>query len=224
MESRCYAIRWQPDKEWYDKKREGMDEYTVYDFIDNGKTSRDHEMMTEAAYETGAKTVLINNISLRPKAYKEGGCLTFIEQKNPNDEFLLQQILKSKCILVPCKHNSANTMLGPIGATSFMDAMATGKPIICSDNLWFSEDVEQYGLGLVYKAGDKSSLMECMVRMKEDDALQEACADNMKKYAKDKNITQYSQHVFEIFHKVTGKKLLKFPTTANVRFLSSRMT
>lgn len=202
LTERCYAIRWQPDKEWYSKQRDGLSENPVYDFIDNGKTCRDHEMMTEAVYETGAQTVLINNISLRPKAYKEGGCLTFIEQQSPNDVSLLQQILKSKCILIPCKYDSCLPILGPIGNTSFMDAIALAKPIICSDNLYFSEDVEKYKLGLVYKAGDKTSLVQCMKIMSGDENFRENCTENMRNYAKDKDITNYSDCVESIFNNI----------------------
>lgn len=56
MKSRCFTVRWQPDKNWYEVQKtkwKGM--IPIYDFIDNGKTARDHEMMTEAVYEIGAK-------------------------------------------------------------------------------------------------------------------------------------------------------------------------
>lgn len=198
MKSRCFAVRWQPDKNWYEVQKtkwKGM--IPIYDFIDNGKTARDHEMMTEAVYEIGAKTILINNIRLRPQAYKKDGCLTFIEQRSPDDILLLQQILKSKCILIPCKSNN-NLMLGPVGSTSFMDAIALGKPVICSDNLYFARDIEKYSLGLVYKAGNKDSLISCMKKMITDEKLRVVCTDNMKRYAENKDIENYSKSVYKI--------------------------
>lgn len=101
MKGRYYTIRWQPDKEWYaEKLSERVHPKVLYDFIDNGKTWRDHDLLTEAVYATNSRTVLINHPNLRPKKYREGGCLTFIEQLRPDDMTLLNYMSQSACILM----------------------------------------------------------------------------------------------------------------------------
>ncbi len=204
MTDRFHSIRWQPDKAWYSEKLSEMELPEVeYDFIDNGKTGRDHEMMAEAAYETSSHIVLINHPDLRPKNYKEGGCLTFVEQLHPDDITLLHYLSQSVCILIPCKKKKGWSLIGPIGVTSFMDAIALGKPVICSDNLYFADDVRKYGLGLTYLTGSKDSLMACLRKMKDNITFRKICEANMRQYAKDKSIENYSRKLFAIFHKLT---------------------
>ena len=209
MKERYHTIRWQPDKVWYAEKliKKGQPE-DEYDFIDNGKTGRDHELMAEAVYETNSRAILINHPDLRPKNYRRSGCLTFIEQLRPDDMALLRFLSRSACVLIPCKKKEGQPLMGPVGSTSFMDAIALGKPIICSDNLYFAGDVRQYGLGLVYKAGHKESLSDCMCRMKEDTVFRQTCAANMRQYAEDKSIKNYSHELFAIFHRLIELSLI----------------
>jgi len=203
MKDRYKAIRWQPDKEWYAGMlaKIGRPE-TSYDFIDNGKTARDHELMAKAVYETNSRTVLINHPDLRPKNYREGGCLTFINQFRPDDTILLHYLSSSACVLVPCRKKEGQTLLGPVGSTSFMDAIALGKPVICSDNLYFADEVKRYELGLVYEAGNQDSLAACMRKMKDDTVFRQACAANMRRYAEGKSIANYSRELFVIFGRI----------------------
>ena len=50
-----------------------------------------------------------------------------------------------------------------------MDAIALDKPIICSDNLYFSDDVLKFELGAVYKAWDEDSMIAAMRKITEDE-------------------------------------------------------
>lgn len=204
MKNLFYTIRWQPDKRWYMEKliEIGKPEEN-YDFIDNGKTGRDHELMVEAVYETKSRTVLINHPDLRPKNYHEGGCLTFVEQLHPDDMTLLHYLSKSACILIPCKKKEGWPLIGPVGNTSFMDAIALGKPVICSDNMYFADDIRKYTLGLTYESGSKDSLITCLRKMKDDITFRKACEVNMRRYARNKSIENYSRELFAIFHKLT---------------------
>lgn len=204
--SKHFAIRWQPDKNWYTTKITGIeDKEQKYMFIDNGKTFRDHEMMCEAIYKIGAKTVLINQESAKPKNYIEGKNLDFIILKKPDDEFLLKYLIKSKCILIPAKKDPNKELLGPIGITSFMDAIALGMPVICSNNLCFSEDVDKFTLGITYPAGDEKAFYQALDKMYRDTQFYKTCCYNMKNYAKDKDISIYTKEIWNIIYNCVKK-------------------
>ena len=202
-----YALRWHPDKKWYKNKLAEIGKCKKeYMFIDNGKTFRDHEIMVKAIYKIGAKSVLINKLEAKPQNYIEGKNLEYIILDKPNDEFLLKYLLKSKCILIPAKKDNNLKLLGPIGNTSFMDAIALEMPVICSDNLCFSKDVEKESLGIVYKAGNEESLYYALKKMYEDINFYNECCNNMKKYSKKYDISIYQNSIWDIINKCIKKQ------------------
>lgn len=203
QKNKYYAIKWQPDTHWYATMKEKIGaQKKEYMFIDNGKTFRDHELMTSTIYRLwgGTKAVLINKQSFIPQNYIEGKNLKYIELESPDDIFLLTYLMRSKCILIPAKAKGNNRLLGPIGATSFMDAIALGMPIVCSDNLYFSEDVDKYELGVTYKAGDEDALLLALKKISENDDFFNKCIANMGKYAQGKDISHYGNQIMKIFH------------------------
>jgi len=199
-----FAIKWQPDKKWYKEKSIELGinvNNKAYMFIDNGKTFRDHEMMTEAIYKVGAKAVLINQQEAKPKNYIKGKNLEFVPLEKPDDEFLLSYLLKSKCILIPAKKDPNKKLLGPIGITSFMDAIALGMPVICSDNLCFSKEITKFSLGITYPAGNKEAFCQALEKMFKDNLFYDACCRNMKDYAKSQDISFYENKIWDIINK-----------------------
>lgn len=202
-----FALKWQPDKKWYkEKSTEIKENEKRYMFIDNGKTFRDHEMMTEAIYKIGAKAVLINQREAKPQNYIEGKNLDFITSEKPDDELLLKYLLKSKCVLIPVKKDPNKKLLGPIGITSFMDAIALNMPVICSNNLCFSDDVSKFTLGITYPAGDKKALYQALEKMYKDTQFYKTCCNNMKNYAKDQDISFYENEIWNIIYNCTKSK------------------
>ncbi len=73
-------------------------------------------------------------------------------------------------------------------------------PIVCSDNLYFSEDVDKYELGVTYKAGDEDALLLALKKISENDDFFNKCIANMGKYAQGKDISHYGNQIMKIFH------------------------
>lgn len=70
--------------------------------------------------------------------------------------------LLNKCSVLIVPTPPTSHKLGPIGLTSFLDAIALGMPIITADNTVFTDIIISHKMGLVYKAGDENDLKRAM--------------------------------------------------------------
>jgi glycosyltransferase involved in cell wall biosynthesis len=143
------ANYWYPDTDWYNKMCIGMDTTKIYDFLDNGKTARDHDKFIHSMELMPDKRgVIVTDKNHIPKSYKEGGNVDLFFQDKPNDVTMLQLCLQCRVMVIPLIGKA--DMLGPIGYTSYMDAIATGMPVVTTDNSAFAKETLLNKLGYVY--------------------------------------------------------------------------
>ena len=179
---------WYPDKKWYDVNSKPL--VKCYDFMDNGKTGRDHESFIQALKAIDASGIMICSESQKEE-YRRTNCkLDFFCQKSPNDLNVLPYINKTKVLVIPLTNKSE--VLGPIGNTSYMDAIACGMPIICTSNAAFAKEVIDNNLGETYECGDTQSLANAMKLTLEKYDLYH---NNMIKFSQGHTIEQYSSQI-----------------------------
>ena len=87
----------------------------------------------------------------------------------------------------------------PCGLTSFMDAIALGMPVICSDNTAVAEFIQANDLGRVYTTGSIDSAIDAFLQMMDDDVYS-MCKRNMMSYRETHNIDVYSDRLFAILN------------------------
>lgn len=86
------------------------------------------------------------------------------------------------------------------GLTSYMDALALQMPIIASDNVSFAWEIDEYGLGLLYKTGDIESLKAAIRKLHGDENFFKACKENIAEYIMHSNIKEYSKQLWQILN------------------------
>ncbi len=199
---KMFLNEWKPDFNYYHvEEKEGL----IYDFMDCGRTNRDHKTVVDAAIQTGSRCFFFNKKEIRgQKEYEiKEGVNTFFYKENfiPDDVYV--SLMKRAKVLVLALPRS-NRILGPLGATVLMDALGLQKPIICSDNAYCGNLVEKSGIGLVYKAGSVSSLSECMERMK-NNSFYDSCVENIKYYNRRGGMESYSVRAMKIIKNTIDK-------------------
>lgn len=190
-ENQMFVNEWQPDISWYKKHLDVRRRGEKYTIVDNGRTNRDHEFLIDAIKEARVNAFIFDkDLKGEENVYEVPDCYY--------KELDVMAILQNcKCIAIPLRPNS--TPYGPIAATVLMDAMALQKPVICSDNFYLADQVNKYQIGLLYKAGDKSSLVDCLKRVSDDKSLVDRLSVNMKAYSERSSLQEYSDKVFYIF-------------------------
>ena len=192
---RMFVNYWQPDKN-YIAYRKGIickkkQKYTV---IDNGKTNRDHELLVSALQYSHTSAYVLNR-----DLHRIDGVL-YVPNSYISDSEVIDIIMQSRAIVIPMKRRQL--MYGPIGATSFMDAIALGKPVICSNYFYLADLVRQKNIGLVYKAGNVEDLAKCLSIIESDERTFLELENNVIQFAKKYSIDNYSATIFSIFRKI----------------------
>ena len=200
-----YVNEWKPDFDYYHKD---VRQELKYDFIDCGRTNRDHKTVIKALIAAGAKGLFSDKKRILEKEQYEikEGINTFFYKDNfiPDNQYV--NLMKSAKVMILALPKS-DKILGPLGATVLMDALGLEMPIICSDNSYCSELVKNKGLGLVYKAEDSASLAQCMNELKDEQRYHD-CKLNIIKYNMGGDMLEYSNKVMCIFQKVLNLKRL----------------
>lgn len=189
-----HVNEWYPDVNWY-SKIEKKPCFTDAFFIDNGKSERDRETMLEGCQSNKIAIDYagsINDTTGYARSYKTGSI---------SHEEIVARLKSYGCIVIPIK-KFKNQIIGPLGITSFLDAIAVGCPVITSDNTCFSKDVSTYGLGMIYNPGDLDSFVDALAKLSGDKEFWRKCRDNMREYSVGKNIEKYSDKLLEIFNSV----------------------
>ncbi|HAT62480.1 MAG TPA: hypothetical protein DCS83_08075 [Prevotella sp.] len=192
------ANYWYPDKSWYISNSN----YQIVksrDFMDNGKTGRDHDTFVAALRMAHASGVMVCNESQRDQYKANNADIEFFCQKHPNDLKVLPYINKCKVMVVPL--DSTNRLMGPIGNTSYMDAIATGMPIICSNNASFADEIKNNNLGTTYCPRDVNSLYEAM---KETIENYEFYHNNMIEFSNTHTINDYANNLIPLILRKTN--------------------
>ena len=197
---KMFLNEWKPDLNYYLPLHK-VD--TIYDFLDCGRTNRDHKTIVEALQLSKSKGLFFDKKNMTSQTDYDlfEGIHTFFYKENFIPDEMYVELIKCCRTMILALPISSN-VLGPLGATVIMDALGLEMPIICSDNAYCADMILDNGLGLVFKAGDAEDLAQCMVKLK-DSVFYEKCRKNIANYNNvGGGINMYSQNVFRIFRDV----------------------
>ena len=201
---KMYLNEWKPDFDYY-KREEIVD--VEYDFIDCGRTNRDHKTVVEALVMTQSKGFFFDKKRMREQSdyiLNEGVNTFFYKDDFIPDNVYIKLIRKAKAMILALPRTEKT--LGPLGATVFMDALGLEMPLICSDNAYCRKVVIENGLGLVYRAGNIEEMAQCMAKMK-NEYFYHQCKINIKAYnLSHGSMKDYSEKVLYIINNVINNK------------------
>lgn len=191
-----YVNEWYPDIKWYKSIKDNQVQKGF--FIDNGKSRRDHELLIKAVNELEIMTSI-------PRYMDDDFELKNIipYEINLEDDFFIVKLLKQfSVVVIPIQKNNKNIKIGPLGITSFLDAVALGMPVIASDNVCFANYIVERKIGLTYRTGNYESLKEVLYKMYNDKDFYEECRNNMKIFSEEHSVDDYSTKVVEIIKQI----------------------
>lgn len=193
--NKFYVNEWYPENSWYEPfLKKSIDKGNVF-FIDNGKTERDRVTLQKSSEEL---KIIVNYPG--DKDETEGYFRSYKTNFSTYTE-MTEKLLRYYSLIIPVKKFNKEK-IGPLGITSFLDAVALCMPIITSNNTCFSSDVQKYQLGLVYEAGNKESLKQSMNKMYMDRQFYDNCTKNLQTYKKDRDISAFSCNLKKIIKNV----------------------
>ncbi len=180
---------WYPDKLWYDENKKMMDTQKKYDFLDNGKTARNHDMFIRCMRTMpDKKAVIVTDKNHIPAEYKKGENVDLYFQDKPNDYTMEQLCLNSKVMVIPLEEQ-VGKMMGPIGYTSYMDAIALGMPVVTNRNAVYAKEISENGLGILFDSTEESmrkALVESLDKHSD-------YAERMVQFSQNHTILEYSK-------------------------------
>lgn len=190
--------RWYPEKAWYDKNKLMFKSDKVYDFLDNGKTARDHNLFIRCMrLMPNKRAVIVTDKRHIPSEYKEGENVDLFFQDKPNDLVMLQLCLNAKVMVIPLEENK--NMLGPIGNTSYMDAIALGMPVVTNKKAVFAKEIEDNSIGCLFNLNEDSLVQALEQSLDEYDNLHNA----MLLYSDNHSINKYTEKMSKyLFNKM----------------------
>lgn len=223
---RFYTVEWCPDKEWYHNDVINMEKTTVNRYLlDNGRTQRDRNLLIRVAERCKEKCVLCGErqtsigyidtykldltddykqikilkgakaiIIAINKDYEKGLIYRLINHINENK--YLYRMFNNSVINIKSEEKLC---LGPVGNTSFMDAIAMQLPIICSSNTCFAKTVEEKKLGVTFPPGDEEALVQSIKKLNENYNLYKKA---MIEFSSTMDIKKYSNEIEKIIRKV----------------------
>lgn len=179
---------WYPDKAWYDRNKVACNNSVIYDFLDNGKTSRDHDLFIRCMRRFPSKrAVIVTDKNHIPSEYREGENVELFFQEKPNDLTMLQLCMNTRVMVIPLLERK--DMLGPIGATSYMDAIALGIPVVTNEKAAFAKEIKENEIGCLFEPNEDSLVKALFDSLKEYDLL----SKNMRSFSLSHTIKQYSK-------------------------------
>ncbi|MDR3543888.1 MAG: hypothetical protein P4L69_23470 [Desulfosporosinus sp.] len=199
-----FVNEWYPDIRWYKGVLASLQTLDVDDvfFVDNGKSKRDRTVLIDAANVAqitvdyaGTDQVGAENIEAFAHPYE-------IDLKD--DVGMVARLKTYKAIIIPVMKNK-KVKIGPLGITSFLDCIALGLPVIASDNVCFAREIEENGLGLTYKNGEKDDLASKMRVLYKDGEFYKQCRLNLDNYGENHTVFKYSMELHKIFQKAVLK-------------------
>lgn len=189
--------QWYPDIEWYKINSISRSKIKIYDFLDNGKTNRDHNSFIKAMRGMPErKGIIVTDSKNIPSEYREGDNVELFLQDKPNDLTMLQLCMKSKIMMVPLDIND-NDIMGPIGNTSYMDAIALGMPMCTNVNAAFAEEIKENNTGTLFNHNVNSMFKAMQLSLENYDILH----NNMINFAMGHTIKKYSENIIDIIFK-----------------------
>lgn len=196
-------IQWGPDLFFYQSLAtipNHLKKQNKIIFISNGKTKRDHEILVNAAEHLHAHTVIVSDKQSIPANFNKGHChyTDIILSEQPDDTKMVDILNKCSILVIPTP--ATPQKLGPIGLTSFLDAVALGMPIITADNTVFSDIVASYKMGFVYKAGDLTELEKAMNFFISQPKFIAEYGENAYKFGQKNSIKEFAEQLYQLFN------------------------
>lgn len=189
---------WYPDTMWYERNKLNVASEKKYDFLDNGKTARDHDLFIRSMRKLPhLRGVIVTDGKHVPAEYREGENIDLYFQDVPNDLNMLPLCVQSRVMLIPLC-GKGKGLLGPVGYTSYMDAIALGMPVVSNNNAAYAYELEENKTGLTYSsdADDISQVLQESI-----DRYEELSA-NMRAFCNVHSIKDYEKIVIpHLVHK-----------------------
>lgn len=180
---------WYPDKEWYDQNRPMLSTIKKYDFLDNGKSERNHNLFIRCMRTMpDQKAVIVTDKNHIPTEYKDEENIDLYFQDTPNDYTMEQLCLNSKVMVIPLEEQVGKKM-GPIGNTSYMDAIALGMPVVTNRNAVYAKEISENNLGVLFES-TVDSMREALIESLDKYSVY---AEKMKLFSRDHTIVEYSK-------------------------------
>lgn len=190
-----YVNEWYPENSWYSSFLDKPTSKGNVFFIDNGKTERDRAILKECSEEL---QIVVNYPGDKEE---EKGFFRSYKTDFSTYTKMADKLVQYHSLIIPVK-KFKKKKIGPLGITSFLDAVALCIPIVTSDNTCFSDDIKKYHLGVVYKTGNKESLKKAMKKIYEDKIFYKECVRNLKGYKETRDIQLFSQKLQNIIRKL----------------------
>ncbi len=148
--ARMSMVHWGADLAFYDSLR--PDGKHPCPFISTGKELRDYKTLTEAFNNTGQPLTLYTQKQLEwifaDLEIKENINLQFGDRLMPYEIALL--VAQSQCVCICCEQSNYT-----VGLTTVVEALALGKPILCTRNPQMPMDLEAEGCGIYLEPYDR---------------------------------------------------------------------
>ena len=146
--ARMSMVHWGADLAFYDSLPQPLQRK---EFISTGKELRDYKTLTEAFNHTGQSLALYTQ-KQQESAFtnleiKDNIDLNFCTRLMPYELSML--VAQSQCVCICCKPSNYT-----VGLTTVVEAMALGKPILCTRNLQMPMDLEAEGCGIYLEPYD----------------------------------------------------------------------
>lgn len=198
-EKAFFLNEWGPDSSWYPVVSAGKQEFIC---CDDGKTQR-YTFLEKQVIEK----LKIKSLVTYHSEYTEKLPVSFTKD-------FFAKIINAKIMFIPIKKDAFPRKLhayerrrvrqnkdtipnDPCGLTSFMDAVALGMPVICSDNTAVAEFVLENDLGRVYSAGNVESAIKAFSQLLNDEVYR-ICKENIARYRESHSIEAYSDRLFSV--------------------------
>jgi glycosyltransferase involved in cell wall biosynthesis len=204
-ENQVHLIHWGADLKYYDRLLKEVKE--VKDaFISTGKENRDFPTLIKAFEASEAVIDLYVPKINGKKDYQEELSefsnlpenihLNFVSGSIADE--LARKVAASSCVVVCC-YDFPYT----VGLTTLVEAMALGKPVLCSANPFWEMNIAKEGAGIVIPFGDIQAWKEAIKYITEhkkeaDEMGKKGRALAEKKY----NLELFTQEIVEILKKI----------------------
>lgn len=146
---RMSMVPWGADLDYYDSLHSDGKSPSL--FISSGKELRDYETLLEAFRRTELPLTLY--VEKKRQAYfaslHPGQNVTLHYGDRPIPHEIAQLVAQSRCVCICCQPSNYT-----VGLTTVVEALALGKPILCTRNLQMPMDIEAEGCGFWLEPGD----------------------------------------------------------------------
>jgi glycosyltransferase involved in cell wall biosynthesis len=169
-------------------------------FISTGKELRDYETLLKAFHETGLPLTLF--VEKKRQAYFESLHpaqnieIHYGDRPIPHEIALM--VAQSHCVCICCQKSNYT-----VGLTTVVEALALGKPILCTRNPQMPMDIEAEGCGFWIEVGDVEGWKEKLIFIATHPEEAEAMGKRGRALAEQcYNAKQCGKEVAEVMEKV----------------------